>query len=357
MKLSWQNTKELLLESAREWNEDKASRLGAALAYYTIFSIAPLLLIAIAIAGFFFGHEAAQGTISNQISSMVGPQAGKAIETMVQNAGQKKGTGIFATIMSVVLLLFGASGVFVQLKDALNTVWDVPPAEKKGGVWEFLKTRVLSFGFVLGMGFLLLVSLVISTILSAAGHFVGGMIPMPWLLQAINFVVSLGVISVIFAMIFKFLPDIKLPWSDVWHGAITTAVLFTIGKWALGVYLGRSSMSSAYGAAGSLVVLLVWIYYSAQIAFFGAEMTQVYSRHYGAWRGRVKRTERQKAEGVRAGYAECKTEEERTPTLAEDPAAVIEEQRPNKFGQMVGKAIGFAVAGQGVAKGFKSKPH
>jgi membrane protein len=183
--------------------------------------------------------------------------------------------------------------VVVQLKEALNTVWDVPE-KKSGGVLGFIKTRVVSFAFVLGVGFILLVSLLLSTFLSAAGKFLGGIVPMPQLLEAINFVVSLGVITVLLAMIYKFLPDIKLPWKDVWLGAATTAVLFTIGKFALGLYLGRSSVASMYGAAGSIIVVLVWVYYSAQILFFGAELTQVYSRTYGSWKGTVKRTQREK---------------------------------------------------------------
>lgn len=285
--------KEMLVQAGKEWVDDKAPRLGAALAYYTIFSLAPLLVIAIAIVGFVLGDEAARGGVANEISSIVGPQAAEAIQTMIANAGQQKGSGIFATIFSVILLLVGASGVVVQLKESLNTVWDVPE-KKSAGVWGFIRTRFLSFAFVLGMGFLLLVSLLLSTFLAAAGKYMGDAIPMVWLMNILNFVISFGVITLLLALMYKFLPDIKLPWKDVWLGAVVTAALFTIGKFALGVYLGRSSVASAYGAAGSLVVMLVWVYYSAQILFFGAELTQVYSRRYGAWKGTKKRSQHDK---------------------------------------------------------------
>lgn len=285
--------KELLVQAAKEWSGDKAPRLGAALAYYTIFSLAPLLLIAIAIVGFVLGEEAAKGGVANEISTIVGPQAADAIQTMIANAGKDRGSGIFATIFSVILLLVGASGVVVQLKESLNIVWDVPE-KKSAGVWGFIRTRFLSFAFVLGMGFLMLVSLLLSTFLAAAGKYMGNLLPMAWVMSILNFAVSFGVITLLLALMYKFLPDIKLPWKDVWLGAIITSVLFGIGKFALGVYLGRSSVASAYGAAGSLVVMLVWVYYSAQILFFGAELTQVYSRKFGAWKGTRKRSQHEK---------------------------------------------------------------
>lgn len=291
--LGFSEIKTVVVQSVKEWIDDKAPRLGAALAYYTIFSIAPLLVISIAIVGFVLGEDAARGGIADELSTMVGPQAAEAIQTMVANAGKEKGSGIWASIFSTALLLFGASNVVVQLKESLNAVWDVPD-KVSSGIMGFIKTRFLSFGFVLGVGFLLLVSLVLSTVLSAAGKFLGNALPMAPLLQVLNIVLSLGVITVLFAMIFKFLPDVKLPWRDVWLGAAITAVLFTLGKYALGLYLARSSVASAYGAAGSLVVILVWVYYSAQICFFGAEVTQVYSRTYGAWKGTHKRTQKEK---------------------------------------------------------------
>lgn len=300
--MTFATAKDLIIHAAKEWVEDKASRLGAALAYYTIFSIAPLLVIAIAVVAFFLGDSAAQGGVSQEISKMVGPKAADVIQTMIANAGEQKSSGIFATVISVALLLFGASGVVVQLKETLNIIWDVPE-KSGGGIWGFIMTRVLSFAFVLGVGFLLLVSLILSTVLSAAGKYLDNVVPMAPLMQVINIVVSLGVVTVLFAMIFKFLPDIKLPWKDVWLGAITTAVLFTIGKFVLGLYLGRSSVTSAYGAAGSLVVVLLWVYYSAQILFFGAELTQVYSRKLGSCKGMTKRTQREKDEGGHVALA------------------------------------------------------
>jgi len=291
--MTWTTTKDMLIQAAKEWSEDKAPRLGAALAYYTIFSIAPLLVIAIAIVGFVLGKEAAEGGISQELSTIVGAKAAEGIQSTIASAGQHKGSGIWATILSTALLLFGASNVVVQLKESLNAVWDVPNKESSG-IWGFIRTRILSFAFVLGVGFLLLVSLLLSTFLAAAGKYMNGLLPMSWVLQLLNLVISLGVITVLFAMIFKFLPDVKLPWHDVWLGAFITAVLFTIGKVALGLYLGRSSVASAYGAAGSLIVVLVWVYYSAQILFFGAELTQVYSRKEGAWKGTVKRSQKAK---------------------------------------------------------------
>ncbi len=272
----------ILKGTAQEWSDDKVPRLGAALAYYTIFSIAPLLIIAITIVGMLFGEEAAKGQIEAEMGRLIGSQGAGALQDMIQNAGEKKSHGIVASIIGFVVLLLGASGVFVQLKDALNTIWEVPEKKQPGGIMGFIKTRFLSFGLVLGIGFLLMASLVLSTALAALGKFASGIIPVSWLMQLVNFAVSFGVITVLFAMIFKYLPDIELRWKDVWFGAAATALLFAIGKWLIGLYLGKSSVTSAYGAAGSLVILLIWIYYSAQILFFGAELTQVYTRNYGS---------------------------------------------------------------------------
>ena len=267
----------LFKETFTEFNEDKAPRLGAALAYYTIFSLAPLLLIATAIAGMVFGREAAQGQIFAQLRGVLGPQAAAAVQEMVKGAA-KPASGAIATVVGIVTLLFGAAGVFGQLKDALNTIWNVEP-KKAGGFMTMLKDRFLSFAMVLGTGFLLLVSLVIDSGVAAAGHFLGNRLPGGEALwQSIQLVLSLAVVTVLFALIFRFLPDVHPAWRDVWFGAIFTAVLFVIGKFALGLYLGKSAVGSSYGAAGSLVVLLLWVYYSAQVLFFGAELTQVYAR-------------------------------------------------------------------------------
>jgi membrane protein len=271
----------LLKDTLHQWLEDKAARLGAALAYYTALSIAPLVVIAIFIAGLVLGKEAAQGQLLDQIRSLVGTQGGQAVETMIAHANKPR-TGSFAAILGVITLLAGATGVVVQLQDALNTIWEVAPKPGRG-IIGFVKDRLLSLAMVLGFGFLLLVSLILSTALTALGTFFAGLIPaIAPALEATNFVVSLVVVTLLFAMIFKLLPDAEIAWRDVWIGAVITALLFTLGKFLLGLYLGRSGISSTYGAAGSLVVLLVWVYYSAQIVFFGAEFTKIYADRFGS---------------------------------------------------------------------------
>ena len=271
----------LLKETFQEWQDDKSSRLAAALAYYTVFSLAPLLIIAIAIAGAIFGEEAAKGELVGQIQGLVGDSGAEVIQGAIQNAN-KPDTGNIASIISIVVLLFGASGVFAQLQDALNTVWEVE-SDPKLGIWGFIRKRILSFGAVLGIGFLLLVSLVVSAALSGLSNYMSDVIPgIDLLWRLLNLVISFIVITFLFALMYKYLPDVKIKWSDVWIGAAITSVLFAIGKYALGLYLGRSSFGSVYGAAGSLMVLLAWIYYAAQILFFGAEFTQVYARRYGS---------------------------------------------------------------------------
>jgi membrane protein len=264
-----------------EWMEDKVPRLGAALSYYSVLSIAPLLIIAIAVAGLVFGRDAASGQLVAQLRGMVGEHGAAAIQEMLANA-QKPRTGGLAAILGIAALFFGAMGVFGQLQDAMNTIWEVQPRPGRGWI-ATIKDRFLSFVMVLGTGFLLLVSLILSTAVSAITEVVRGWMPIPGpILQAADTVVSAVVVAILFAMIFKLLPDAKISWTDVWVGAGLTTVLFVIGKWAIGLYLGRSAMASSYGAAGSLVVLLVWIYYSAQILFFGAEFTQVYANRYGS---------------------------------------------------------------------------
>jgi membrane protein len=271
----------LLKETFQEWNNDNASVLAASLAYYTIFSIAPVLIIAIAIAGAIFGEDAARGEIVAQIQGLVGKDGAEVIETAIQNSRQAEARGI-ASLISIGLLLFGASGVFVQLQDALNQIWNVKPKPEKGAM-NFIRKRLLSFSAVLGIGFLLLVSLVISALLAAFSHYLGGFVQDVSVIgQILNFAISFGFIALLFAFMFKYLPDVRITWADVRVGAIITALLFTIGKYALGLYLGTGSLGSTYGAAGSLVVVLIWVYYSAQILFFGAEFTQVYARRYGS---------------------------------------------------------------------------
>ena len=270
----------LLKEAASDWSFDRAPRLGAALAYYTVFSLVPLLVIIIALIGLVFGQEAAQSAILAQISNLVGEQSAAAIKDMIERASEPS-TGVVATVIAIATLLFGASGFFGQLQDALNTVWGVEPKEGRG-FWGTIKDRFLSFVAVLGTGFLLLVSLVVSSALAALGKWFSGVLPMPEVvLQTINFAVSLIVVTALFALIFKVLPDARVAWRDVWIGAAMTALLFSIGKFAIELYLGKSNVASAYGAAGSLVLILIWVYYSAQILLYGAEFTQVYANRMG----------------------------------------------------------------------------
>lgn len=271
----------LLKQTISEFGSDKAPRLGAALAYYTIFSLAPLLLIVIAISGLAFGHDAAQNKIFEQLRGVLGPAAAASVQDMVKNAAKPK-SGTAATIIGIVTLIFGASGVFGQLKDALNTIWDVEP-KKGGGIMILVKDRFLSFAMVLGVGFLLLVSLIIDTAITAVGTYAGNHLPGGEVLwHAAELVFSFCVITVLMAMIFRLLPDLKIEWRDVWLGAAITALLFVLGKFALGIYFAKSAVGSSFGAAGSLVIVLLWVYYSAQILLFGAEFTQVFARAHGS---------------------------------------------------------------------------
>jgi membrane protein len=272
---------DLLKTTFNEWNEDKAPRLAAALAYYTAFSIAPLLVIVIAVVGLVYGQEAARGQIVQQIQNEVGRDTAEIIQTMIENANSEP-AGIVATVIGIVTIIFGAAGFFGQLQDALNTIWEVQPKPNRG-IKDVIRERFLSFTMVLGIGFLLLVSLVISAVLSSLHNFVIGLLPGAQLLtQILNFVLSFGVVTLLFAMIYRVLPDVDLAWKDVAIGAVITALLFTIGKFLLSLYLGNSGVASSYGVAGSFVVLLLWVYYSAQILLFGAEFTQVYARRHGS---------------------------------------------------------------------------
>ena len=270
---------DLLKETFSDWTEDKAPRLGAALAYYAVFSIPPLILIVIAAIGVFYKGDVA-GAIESQIASLVGNDAARTMLQTAQHHGQAGGT--VAAVVGIGLLLFGASGVFAELKDALNTIWEVQ-AKKKGGILSVITDRFLSFTMVLGMAFLLLVSLVLTAAVSAFAGMLNAWLPFGELLaKVLDFTISFGVVTLLFAMIFKILPDVKLAWSDVWIGAAATAALFTLGKFLIGLYLGTGSVGSAYGAAASVIIMIVWVYYSAQILFLGAEFTQVYANRYGS---------------------------------------------------------------------------
>ncbi len=270
----------LLKEAYGDWSEDKASRLAAALAYYTAFSVAPLLLITIAVAGLVFGREAAQGRILGQLEGLMGPAAG-AIETSVANS-QDTGAGTLSAIIGLATLIWSASSLFGQLQESLNTIWEVAP-DPNAGIIATLTRRFLSMTRVLGVGFVLLVSLVVTAGVAAVGNFFGSLLPGgAFFWQVVNVVLSFAVVTLLFAAIYKVLPDVTIAWSDVWIGSAVTALLFTVGKLLIGLYLGHASVGSTFGAAGSLLVFLVWVYYSAQILFFGAEFTQVYARRYGS---------------------------------------------------------------------------
>ena len=263
-----------------EWSDDKGGRLGAALSYYTVFSIAPLLLLVISVAGLAFGQAAAEGRIFGELSGLLGADAARLVQSAVAKANHPRG-GIIGTGVGLVMLLVGATGVVIELQDALDTVWKVAPKPNRG-VWGLVRTRLLSMAMILSLGFLLLVSLVVSAALSALTGWLRGVIGdiavVTWFVDA---AIALGVIATLVALIYKILPDAHVAWRDVWIGALATAVLFMIGKYLIGLYIGKASVGSAFGAAGSLAVLLVWIYYSAQIVLLGAEFTRVYANRFG----------------------------------------------------------------------------
>ena len=264
-----------------DWNDDKVPRLGASLAFYTLLSSAPLLLVVVAVAALAFGQRAARGQLVWEIRDLVGFDTAKAIQELVQNA-YKPGSGLIATVVGIVTAMVGSTSVVVELRDALNTIWHVPPAPNTGRISslvQVVKERFYSFGLILGAGVLLLLSLAMNAWVAATQKFFGAFLPLsPWILQAVTFAVSFAIIAFIFAAIYRFLPDVTLSWRDVTVGALVTAFFFEIGKQLIGLYLGRSTFSSAYGAAGSLVVLLVWVYYSAQVFFVGAEFTKAFTK-------------------------------------------------------------------------------
>lgn len=266
------------------WNEDKVPRLGAALSYYTVFSISPMLVVAIGVASIFLGDNAAREELYKQISGTVGSDAAGLISQMLQNSSQGgQGRSLVATIIGFATILLGAGGLFGQLQDSLNTIWGVQPKPNQG-FWFMLRTRFISFAMVLGIGFMLLVSLVASTAIAALSNWMkGSALPGPdWLFEVLNLVISIVVFTGLFAAIYKVLPDVEIQWRDVWIGAFVTSILFSAGKLALGWYLGRQSVESTYGAASSLVILLLWVYYASQITFFGAEFTKVYADNCGS---------------------------------------------------------------------------
>lgn len=264
----------LTSDTAASWIDHKDARQGAALAYYSVFSFGPLTLVAIAIAGLVFGQAAARGEVEVQLRGLLGGPAANAVDALLAGA-DKPHQGLVATSVGTAILLFTALGVVVQLKDAFNTVWEVD-AKKIGGVWQFFRTYLVSLAAVIALGFLLLVSLVFTTAISAAGAYFGAQLPTT-VMQVLGSLVSFAAITVLFAMMFKWLPDTPVEWRDVWLGAAITAALFEIGKLAIGIYIGQEGLNSTYGAAASLVVLLIWVYYSSQILLLGAEFTHIYA--------------------------------------------------------------------------------
>jgi membrane protein len=273
----------LLRRAGKAWIADNAPRLGAALAFYTLFSLAPVLIVTVSIAGVAFGHRAAQQEIVRQFQGLIGTQGATAIETIIQSTN-RPALGVFATSFGLLAIFIGACGAFNELQDALDLIWKVD--NKTKSFWtEMIKQRLLSFGLVLASGFLLLSSLVVTASLSAAEKYISNSLPRSLvLLESMNLVFSFCTITLLFALIFKFIPDTTVPWRDVWMGAAVTSILFTVGKVIIGFYLGHSALTSAYGAAASLVIFLIWIYYSAQILLFGAELTHVYAVKYGSRR-------------------------------------------------------------------------
>lgn len=267
-------------ETLNCWMEDNALRLSAAVAYYSVFSIAPLLILCISLAGAVFGQDAVRGHLEDQLVSYVGAPGATAIQSMVKSAA-KADQGPMATVLGFITLIIGATGVFGELKDALNTIWQVRPKPRRAWL-ALLRERLISLGMVLVIGFLLLTSLVLSTVVTALNHYLEAMLPMPvFVWMVISSVISVGLVTLLFAFIFKVLPDARIDWRHVWTGALFTAALFEIGKLGLSFYLGREGAASSYGAAGAVILLLLWVYYNACILFLGAEFTQVYARHTG----------------------------------------------------------------------------
>jgi membrane protein len=278
----WRDIRSILGDSLAEWSKHNAPRLGAALSFYTLLSLAPLLLVLVSVAGLVFGQQAAETGIIRQFESLVGAQGARAAQLLIEGS-RNTAHGIIATAFGLLTLLFGASGVLIELRDALNTIWDVPTPELSGlkKIASFVKERLFSFALVLAIGFLLVVSLAISALISALGAYSASILPAhEAALHILNSVISFSVTAGLFSAIYKFLPDVRIEWQDVICGAAFTSLLFTIGKLALGIYLGKATFASTYGAAASIVVLIVWVYYSAQIFFLGAEFTKIFANCY-----------------------------------------------------------------------------
>ena len=284
----------LVKAAVNAWVEDYAASMGAALSFYTVFSLAPMLLIVIAIAGLVFGAEAAQGQIFGELRGMLGDDSAKAIEGLLASVN-KPTEGVVATVVGLVVLLVGATTVFGELQDALDRIWRAPVRHTPLGLWGLLRARLLSFGMIFGLAFLLMVSLVFGAVVTALGTWWGGLFESPfggWELvaQAVNLGIGFVLTTAVFAMIYKLMPRVRVHWHDVWLGSVVTALLFTVGKFLIGLYIGKSGVASAFGAAGSLVVVLLWVYYSAQTFLLGAEFTWAYAQTFGSMKPTVAHT-------------------------------------------------------------------
>lgn len=277
----WSWVRHVIRDSVVSWLKDYAPSMGAALAYYTMFSIAPLLLIVISVAGLVFGKEAASGAIFGQLQGLIGQEGAIALQGLLESVN-KPAESVIATVVGVAALLIGATTVFNELQDALDRIWRAPARQKYSGLWMLLRARLLSFGMILGIGFLLMVSLILSAALSALDKWWGPVF-LGWeiLAHVLNSLISFAITTALFAMIYKIMPRVHIAWRDVWLGSVVTAFLFTIGKFLIGLYIGQSGITSGFGAAGSLMVVLVWVYYSAQIFLMGAEFTWIYARTLG----------------------------------------------------------------------------
>jgi membrane protein len=287
-------------EAAGNWSNHRDSRQGAALAYYSVFSLGPIIVIVIAIAGFFFGQEAVNGQVAASIKDALGDTGAQVVQTMLADAGRPR-EGLLATLLGLGALMFAAIGVVVQLKDALNTVWEVKDAPGQG-VWHFIRNYVVSLAAVLALGFLLIVSLIVTAALAAFGKYAAPHVN-ELLLHLITDVASIGILSLLFAMMFKWLPDAAVDWYDVWLGAVITAGLFELGKAAIGFYIGKQGLESTYGAAASIIVVLIWVYYTSQIILMGAEITHAFAAHKGSIKQRDSIKQRQEPAQYQAGQA------------------------------------------------------
>jgi len=335
----------LVKGAAAAWIDDYAPSMGAALSYYTVFSLAPMLLIVIGIAGLAFGEEAARGEIFVQLRGLMGQDAAQAVEGLLTSVS-KPAQGVAATVFGIVLALIGATTVFGELQDALDRIWRAPARDKTSGLWGLLRARLLSFGMILGIAFLLMVSLVLGAVIAALGKWWGGAFG-DWetLLQVVNLLVGFALTTGVFAMIYKMMPRVQVRWHDVWLGAIVTALMFTIGKFLIGLYIGKSGVASGFGAAGSLIIVFIWVYYSAQIFLLGAEFTWVYAKTFGSMREQAAAPAAASPEvPSRSGEAQSGTDVKAGPGVLPAPAAPLSPAEPQSSWREVGIGVAAALA-------------